>query len=1012
MTGRGSVSRSNVVVLFALAWCVSTGGCGGQSASSASADAAHSGGSDDLGLKSGTDASVSDADVDAALPDANTASDSVGTCAVSAAPFGSCTPNGDCPAGQLCVGVPFGGKAVQVCQPSCGDTCACPDGSKCVIQGQGADVLPSCVPDACPAWLLASCDDGNDCTTEQCDPQAGCSYLAAPATTKCDDHDKCTTNDRCTGQQCAGVAIPASLCSDDNPCTDDACKPDSGCVHLANAATCDDAEPCTTGDHCQASACIGAANLCGCIADDDCSALDDGNACNGKAFCDKSNFPYQCAMSPPVTCSTANDGPCVKSSCVPATGACTAKPKPDKQSCSDDACAPATCVGGACLASAPPKCDDGNLCTVDSCSPQAGCQYVPVATATSCDDGNACTTGDLCAFGLCAGQAALTCDDSDVCTSDTCNPASGCAHADISAQCDDANPCTDESCAPASGCVHVNNSGACDDGQVCTAGDTCTNGKCVGMAVPCVATDQCHVAGTCGAQGCTNPNKANGTTCDDGSLCTSSDHCTGGKCVGTAKNCDDGSGCTTDSCDATGTCVHSDPISCDDGNPCTNDSCNAVGCQHANNTFACDDGSLCTSGDKCTSGQCTGTQKNCDDGNWCTTDSCNATGNCLHSAPMNCNDGNPCTSDSCGPNGCVHSPVGGVCDDGSVCTTGDVCTNGVCIGTAINCDDGNICTNDTCGVTGCQHANNTVACDDGDPCTPKDACSQGVCKGLTNCGNGTCECGESPMTCPKDCGAEAVMVTLPAGTFDMGGTPTWSGYCAQSVPVHSVTLSGFRLQKTEVTVAQYQKFYEQLPVAQKCNGNYGGTFACGQPGNGGNWGIAGDEQQPLWGVDWFTADAYCKWAHVGGRLPTEAEWEYAARSGGKNQAYPWGGAAPDCSHAIMYGVGVGLCYLAAGCCTNDVWLPCSVPAGNTAQGACDMIGNASEWTADWWDYYPSVPQTNPLVVKSTSGYKVIRGGDYKSTESSATFQTTCRIKADPTSPGWGAPVGIRCAAPL
>src|SRR5207244_13321452 len=113
----------------------------------------------------------------------------------------------------------------------------------------------------------------------------------------------------------------------------------------------------------------------------------------------------------------------------------------------DERCSGCQCIGGPA-----PTCDDGNPCTTDSCNPPTGC--VHTNNANPCNDGNACTTNDTCSDEHCVGGAALNCDDHNVCTTDSCNPATGCAH--------------------------TNNTNPCNDGDACTTGDACTGGVCAG----------------------------------------------------------------------------------------------------------------------------------------------------------------------------------------------------------------------------------------------------------------------------------------------------------------------------------------------------------------------------------------------------------------------------------------------------------------------------------------------------------------------------------------------------
>jgi hypothetical protein len=128
-----------------------------------------------------------------------------------------------------------------------------------------------------------------------------------------------------------------------------------------------------------------------------------------------------------------------------------------------------TCVGGACQSGAPLSCDDGNVCTTDSCAAPAGCQHAN--NTASCSDGNACTVGDACASGSCVPGAAASCDDGNVCTDDGCNPGSGCTHANNAAPCPDALFCNGQEVCSAGTCqpgMPVD----CSDGLACSP-DTC-----------------------------------------------------------------------------------------------------------------------------------------------------------------------------------------------------------------------------------------------------------------------------------------------------------------------------------------------------------------------------------------------------------------------------------------------------------------------------------------------------------------------------------------------------------
>jgi formylglycine-generating enzyme required for sulfatase activity len=202
--------------------------------------------------------------------------------------------------------------------------------------------------------------------------------------------------------------------------------------------------------------------------------------------------------------------------------------------------------------------------------------------------------------------------------------------------------------------------------------------------------------------------------------------------------------------------------------------------------------------------------------------------------------------------------------------------------------------------------------------------------------------------------------------------------------VHAVTLDSFWIDRTEVTNAQYARCVTD------------GT--CRFPSNSGSstrenyYGDSQFNDYPVIWVNWYDAGTYCQWA--GGRLPTEAEWEYAAR-GPDGHVYPWGNEAPN-DTLLNYSRNV-----------DDTTQVGSYPEGASWVGAMDIAGSVWELVADWYGEYPSEAQTNPKGPE-TGVQKVLRGG---SLLSHAHYVRAAR-RVDAHLFNRNADVGFRCVVEL
>jgi formylglycine-generating enzyme required for sulfatase activity len=209
------------------------------------------------------------------------------------------------------------------------------------------------------------------------------------------------------------------------------------------------------------------------------------------------------------------------------------------------------------------------------------------------------------------------------------------------------------------------------------------------------------------------------------------------------------------------------------------------------------------------------------------------------------------------------------------------------------------------------------------------------------------------------------MVHVPAGTFTMGGLDD------DQRPPHRVTLSAFCIDRTEVTV----KSYAACVAAKTCVAPHVEVSPfCNRDDR---------PDHPINCIDWSQAVAYCTW--TGARLPTEAEWEGAAR-GTDGRLYPWGNEDPSAKRVnacgrecVAFGKRVLKREWPAMYDGDDGWETTapvgSFPAGASPFGALDMAGNVWEWTADWRGDYAAAPSTNPRGP-TTGTARINRGGGW------------------------------------
>jgi formylglycine-generating enzyme required for sulfatase activity len=236
-------------------------------------------------------------------------------------------------------------------------------------------------------------------------------------------------------------------------------------------------------------------------------------------------------------------------------------------------------------------------------------------------------------------------------------------------------------------------------------------------------------------------------------------------------------------------------------------------------------------------------------------------------------------------------------------------------------------------------------------------------------------CHDKPVIPAAQAPIELAMISIPAGTVSMGSTDGDD----DERPVHDVAVAAFAMQKTEASVSEYAR----CEAAGACTKTPQEAYC--------NEGEKAREAHPINCVTYAQATAFCAWAKA--RLPTEAEWEYAARAATRRK-YPWGDAAPDaqllCWDGRKSDLGVGK--RRSTCETG------AHPAGASPFGVLDLAGNVWEWTSDLYSRDYNSPRVGPK--------RVVRGGTWYSYDP-ADVRATLRFREREDKPDYG--VGFRCA---
>lgn len=282
-----------------------------------------------------------------------------------------------------------------------------------------------------------------------------------------------------------------------------------------------------------------------------------------------------------------------------------------------------------------------------------------------------------------------------------------------------------------------------------------------------------------------------------------------------------------------------------------------------------------------------------------------------------------------------------------------------------------------------------------------------------------------PEAAPASAAQHAAMIRIPAGSYLIGSPAQHPLADASATPEHRVMIKAFKIDRTEVTNEQYAEFMNHLPVkpsgtapggkvsAENIPREYRALFLefSSRPApytmidlddaealigvrNGRFVPNRGFERHPVTETTWAGARVYCEWR--GARLPTEVEWEAAAR-GAENRTFPWGDASPTPERAVINRP------------SGDILAVGSRPGGATPEGLLDMAGSLLEWTSSLKRPYP-YRADDGREDQTTPGVRTVRGGNYVFDDAPNRLTTWSRTAA------WDSPatghrqIGFRCAS--